>query len=103
MQNVIVLTTVASVEAAKDLAKKIVSERLGACIQVLPIQSFFVWEDKASEEAELLLLIKTQGSLTDKLEAFIKANHSYDTPEIVIIPLIGGSSEYMQWIVDQTE
>lgn len=102
MENAVVLTTTDSAEAAKILADKIIAERLGACVQALPIQSIFEWKGAASEEAEVLLLIKTQLGLLARLEKFIKENHSYETPEIIAIPIIGGSKEYQEWIVAQT-
>ncbi len=102
MANVVVLTTTESREAASALARGIVDERLAACVQVVPITSVYRWKGTTHEEAETLLLIKTQASLYDRLEAFIQARHSYETPEIVALPIAAGSQSYLDWLAAET-
>jgi periplasmic divalent cation tolerance protein len=96
---IIVLTTVASDIEAGNLAEKLVREKLAACVQIMPrMISVYFWEGEVRSEAEHLLLIKTLPEKYDALEEFIKANHSYDVPEIVAIPSDRVSEEYLDWI-----
>ena len=95
---IVVLTTVGTKQFANDLARSIVSERLAACVQIQSVQSVYRWKDKVCAEPEWLLAIKTTDARYAELEAHIRANHSYETPEIVRIPIVGGSREYLAWI-----
>lgn len=99
-----VITTTDSEEAAEQLARGIVEATVGACAQIVgPIKSVYRWEGKVQVEPEWQIWIKTTTARLDELTAFIKANHSYDVPEIVATPIIGGSSEYLQWVTDETQ
>lgn len=95
----IVLTTTSNTEDAETLAEKIVESRLAACVQVVPgMTSVYFWDDKVQKAQECLLLIKTMPDKYDKLESLIKANHSYETPEIVAIDASRTSAEYLSWV-----
>ena len=94
----VVLTTIDSEARAETLAQQIVQAQLGACVQVQSIKSFYVWKGQARREPEHLLLIKTRTALYPQLQAFIRAHHSYETPEIVQLPITAGSSDYLAWI-----
>ena len=99
MSILVALTTVSSNEKAETLARQIVGEKLAACVQIIPrITSVYVWEGEVRSEAEHLLLIKTLPEKYDELEAFIKANHGYEVPEIVAIPSEKVSAQYLDWI-----
>ena len=99
MTAFVVLTTVPSYEEAETLAGKIVSARLAACVQIMPrMTSVYFWEGEIRNEVENLLVIKTLAAKFDELEAFIKANHSYDVPEIVAIRTERVSDEYLDWM-----
>jgi periplasmic divalent cation tolerance protein len=98
----VVITTTNGEEAAAALARSILDAKLGACVQVQSIKSFYKWKGEQCNEPECLLLIKTRHELYGPLVAHIKANHSYETPEIIEVPIIQGSSEYLQWIQDST-
>ncbi|MEY4708439.1 MAG: hypothetical protein RJB58_2162 [Pseudomonadota bacterium] len=95
------LTTVASREDARKIANLLIDENLAACVQLLPIESFYVWDGKTQNEAELLLLIKTRTALFDDAIARIKAVHPYTVPEIVGTQFVAGFQGYLDWI-DQT-
>jgi periplasmic divalent cation tolerance protein len=95
---ILVLTTVATRQFASDLAHTIVTARLAACVQIQSVQSVYRWKGEVCAEPECLLLIKTTGAQYTKLEQHIKANHTYETPEIVRLPITGGSHEYLTWI-----
>ncbi len=95
---IVVQTTLESFEQAKELAQKIISNALGACVQIMPITSFYQWEGKLEEASEVLLQIKTKASLFKKLEAFIKENHPYEVPEIIALPIVHLLKDYAKWI-----
>jgi len=97
-----VITTIDSEEAARALAQKIVGDRLAACVQTTPIRSVYRWQGTVQEEGEVLLLIKTRHELLGQLEAFITEHHTYETPEIVALPIVGGSRAYQDWIIAET-
>lgn len=95
----LVLTTVSTATEADTLAEKIVTQKLAACVQILPpMTSVYVWEGKLQKESEHLLLIKTLEEKYDELETLIIAKHSYDTPEIVAIKSENVSERYLNWI-----
>ncbi len=97
------LTTVESEEAAVTLGRGIVEARLAACVQIVgPIRSLFWWEGKLDDAREWQLLMKTTTERLSELERHIKANHSYDTPEIIETEIIGGSAEYLDWVSAET-
>jgi len=96
----VVLTTAGSEEEAGALARSILESKLAACVQVQPITSYYVWKGENRDEPEYLLLIKTRHDAYERLEAHIKSRHSYETPEIVEIPILSGSPEYLAWIHD---
>lgn len=99
----VVTTTVATETDAEALAREIVAARLGACVQIQMVRSYFVWEDQACAEPEYRLDIKTRRSLYSRIEAFIGARHPYDTPEILATPLLAGSARYLRWLADGTK
>lgn len=100
---VLVLTTVGTKQFASDLAHSIVSARLAACVQVQAVQSVYRWKGEVCNEPEWLLLIKTTDAKYTELEQYIRANHSYETPEIVRVPIAGGSREYLAWVSEGVE
>ena len=99
----IVLTTVATPEDARRLADGLLEKRLAACVQTLAIQSAYRWKGAVQREPEQLLLIKTRAALWPDVEAFLRANHAYETPEIVWLPIAAGSPDYLRWLAAETE
>lgn len=98
----VVLTTTDSQAAAEDLASRIVESRLAACVQIVPIASVYRWRGAVQREREWLLLIKTAAARWDELERFIRAAHRYETPEIVLLSIECGSSDYLRWLADES-
>lgn len=95
----VVLTTVATAAEAENLAEKIVSAKLAACVQILPqMTSVYFWEGKIEKESEHLLLIKTLEEKFDELSKFIRENHSYEVPEIVALHAENVSESYLEWM-----
>lgn len=98
-EMIIVLTTVPNPKEAESLARKILENRLAACVQVLPpMKSFYLWEGAIQADSEYLLLIKTLPEKYFALEHFIKSNHSYSVPEIVAIKAEKVSADYFKWL-----
>ncbi|RAS63233.1 uncharacterized protein involved in tolerance to divalent cations [Lentzea atacamensis] len=98
----VVTTTVDSEEAAESLAKGIVEARLGACVQIVPIRSVYRWEGEVRVDAEWQCVVKTSAIRADELVEHIKAHHTYDVPEVVVTPVIGGSDDYLAWVSEET-
>ena len=98
----VMLSTAPSREEAAKIAKLLIDEKLAACVQLLPIESFYVWEGKTQNEPETLLLIKTRTALFEQAIARIKQVHSYTVPEIVAMPFSAGLPAYLNWIDEVT-
>lgn len=102
MEYAVVTTTCPNEQEAKDLATRIISARLAACVQLSQIESFYIWKDKACIDAEVRLTIKTRKPLYDKLETFIKKHHSYEVPQIIMTPILDGLDDYLDWMDENT-
>jgi periplasmic divalent cation tolerance protein len=98
----VMLTTTPTRDEAAKIAKLLIDEKLAACVQLLPIESFYVWQGATQNEPETLLLIKTRAALFDRAIARIKAVHSYTVPEIVAMPFTAGFAGYLNWIGEVT-
>ena len=102
-EALLVLITCATSEQAQTIARAVVEQGLAACVNIIPqVRSLFSWENKLSEEEEVLLLVKTRRPLFRELALSVKALHSYSVPEIIALPVIAGSSSYLKWIEDVT-
>jgi periplasmic divalent cation tolerance protein len=99
---VVVRTTVDNEAAARETARRIVDKRLAACVQFTPIESIYHWKGAVETAAEYLLLAKTRAALASALSAFIREHHSYETPEIVVTPILDGDDDYLEWIRSET-
>jgi periplasmic divalent cation tolerance protein len=98
-----VVTTVDSEEAADQLARSIIGARLAACVQIVgPIRSLYWWQGQLEDAREWQLVVKSTSERLSALEAHIKANHSYETPEITGTEILWGSREYLDWISAET-
>ncbi len=100
--HVQVVTTTDSEHAAATLARGIVDARLGACVQVSTIRSFYRWEGDVQDDPEWRLEIKTTAAVLDRLVAHIRDNHGYDVPEVIATPVVGGNPAYLSWLDEET-
>lgn len=98
----VVITTEGSEEKAASIARSLVSARLAACVQVMPIRSFFMWDGAASDEAEYLVFVKTRLELYLDVQSHIAEIHSYELPEIIQLPINAGLAGYLTWITEST-
>jgi periplasmic divalent cation tolerance protein len=95
----IVFVTCGSSKQAEDMAKTLVTEKLAACVNVLPgIRSCFEWKDKIDWAEEVLLLIKTTKQRYQDLESRVRELHSYEVPEILAVPIEAGLKPYLEWV-----
>ncbi len=82
------------------IAEMLVSRKLAACVQVLPeMQSVYFWKGEVQRDRERLILAKTTRANFEALEREVRAIHSYETPEIVALPIVAGSKNYLDWLV----
>ena len=104
MAYCIINCTTKNKEEAIYIAKSLVERRLIACCNIVPsITSVYEWENDLCCDEECLMVMKTKTELFNEVEITIKELHSYDTPEIICIPINNGSSEYLSWVNDQTK
>src|ERR1700756_5480641 len=99
---VTVHTTTASEAEAESIAEALLADELGACVQILAVRSRYVWKGEVQRECEQLLLIKTRAVLFEIVRAKIRAMHSYETPEIVAVPIVAADADYLSWMAGVT-
>ena len=96
---IVLLTTASNSEEAHKIAKVLLSQRKAACVNIVSgISSLFWWQDKLDSAQESLLIVKTKASLLNQIVTLVKEIHSYEVPEIVALPIIGGNQDYLEWI-----
>jgi len=101
---VVVLTTVAADDGAEVFARQLVEERLAACVNLHPpMVSFYRWEGQLTRDAERQIVIKTTRDRVPALEARLKALHTYDLPEFLVLPVEQGSEAYLVWVSGQVQ
>jgi periplasmic divalent cation tolerance protein len=97
--RIIILITAGSEEEAHKIAKLVVNQKKAACVNIVPrVNSLFRWKGKIDSARESLLLVKTRASLLSEIVSLVKEVHSYEVPEIIALPIIGGSEEYLKWL-----
>ncbi len=95
----IVLMTASTKEEAVRIVHTLLEERLIACANIMdPVSSFFWWQGKIEEEKEVLVIMKSHETLFKKLSKRVMELHSYDTPEILALPIVNGSPSYLDWM-----
>jgi periplasmic divalent cation tolerance protein len=97
----VIFITAGSKEEADKICRRLVEEKLAFCVSTIPkIQSTYYWEDKIHVDEEFLLIVKTRKDRYAALETWVKANHSYDVPEIIALPIEQGLPAYLSGIDD---
>lgn len=95
----VVLTTCSSAEQAGVVARVLVDQSLAACVNIIPrVQSVYRWQGAVQTDEEYLLVIKASAANFDVIEQRIKSVHSYELPEIIAVPIVAGSKEYLKWV-----
>nr|WP_082860388.1 divalent-cation tolerance protein CutA [Alloactinosynnema sp. L-07] len=99
----VVITTTASADEAAALGRGLVEARLAACVQIVgPIRSVYRWDGAVQDDQEWQLQVKTAADRLDEVTAFLQREHSYDEPEVIALPVVGGSAGYLGWVTAQT-
>ena len=98
-----VMTTTAGQKQAEVLADILIERQLAACVQIMPIMSVYTWQGRVNREAECLMLIKTRSENYQRIEETIRANHDYEIPEIIQLPITAGFIDYLDWIAASTK
>ena len=98
-----VYTTASSENEAAQIARTVVEEQLAACANIVPgIRSIYRWQGTVEDEMESLVFLKTAVTTVDRLIVRIRELHSYDVPDIVVVPIVNGHAPYLDWILENT-
>lgn len=101
---ILILTTAGKIGEGERIAHILIEERKAACVSIIPqVFSTFLWKGNIEKQIEVQLLIKTKADLLEDVISIIKSNHSYEMPEIIALPIIGGYHEYLNWIDENTK
>lgn len=101
---VLLSTTTDSSEEAEKIATSLIEQRLAACVQIVPqVRSVYRWQEKIERSDEWLCLVKTRRTLAERVETVIAEQHSYDCPEVIVVPIESGSAAYLQWLDAQID
>lgn len=103
MDAVVVYITAPNEEEAAKISKTLVEEKHAGCINIVKnMRSIYNWQGKVEDEAEVLMIVKTQRHLFESLKSRVKELHSYTVPEIIAMPVIEGSEDYLRWLKEVT-
>ena len=103
MDIVVINCTVPNKKLAKKIVQVIMKHKLAACVSMIEnVRSVFSWEGEICEEKEVLLLIKTKRTNYGKVKLVIEDMHSYSVPEIIALPIVDCSEDYLKWVVQET-
>ena len=99
-ENIVVLVTCGKAAEAGRIARRLVEERLAACVNVLEarVRSTYRWKGRVETAPEFLLLIKSSRKLLPRLRAAVERLHSYEVPEVIALPIVAGSPAYLRWL-----
>ncbi len=101
--GLLVITTLPNADAAAELAKNVVGERLAACANLIPaLRSIYKWQGKVQDENEVLVLFKTRQEHYENLKSRILELHPYEVPEVLAIPVEQGYAAYLDWLAAET-
>ena len=104
MSEILVLSTVDTMERAEKIARAIVQEGKAACVNIVPgVRSIYRWKEEICDDSELLLLIKTTENNFERVRKRIRRLHGYDTPEVIAIPITAGDRDFLNWLHSQVE
>jgi len=100
----IIYTTVENMECAQKIAQKLLADKLVACVNIIPnVHSVYRWKGNIEEDSECIVLAKTVDEKVKDAISRIKELHTYELPDIIVLPIIGGSKQYLDYLVDETQ
>lgn len=104
MEEIVIIITASNEEEATKIARALLEEKLVACVNIHPkIRSLYWWEGKIQDEGEAMMVIKTRKALFKEIVEKVKKIHSYTVPEVISLPIIEGSEDYLKWIREVTK
>ena len=100
--KIVVLVTCGSVREGRKIGRALVEARLAACVNVLqtPVETIYRWKGRVDTAKEFLMIVKTSRARFSALEEAVKRLHSYEAPEIIALPIVKGSREYLAWLAE---
>ena len=102
--EIVCYITAPSEDEAVNIARALVEGRLAACANIVKnVRSIYSWQGAIEDDAEVLMIVKTQKALFHKLSEKVKEMHSYDVPEVIALPIVDGSEDYLQWLRESTK
>jgi len=103
-EYITVFITAPNEEEASKISRTIVEERLAACVNIIrSVRSIYRWQGRVEDESEVLMVVKTKRTLFDRLQKRVKELHSYEVPEIIGLPVVEGSKDYLDWLGQETD
>ncbi len=103
MDEIVVFITAPDEDEAEKIARELVENRLAGCVNIVKdIRSIYSWQGTIEDDKEILMIVKTQKSIFDVLIKKVKELHSYTVPEIIALPIIQGSADYLKWLKEVT-
>jgi periplasmic divalent cation tolerance protein len=103
VEAIVVYITAPNEDEAAKIAKTLIEEKLAACVNIVPeIRSIYSWQGKIEDEKEVLMIVKTRLRLFNALKTKVLTMHSYTIPEIIALPIVDGSDEYIKWLKEAT-
>ncbi len=101
---IVLFITTSTTEEAQRISRALLEQRKVACVNIVSkVRSLFWWQDKIDSAQESLLIVKTTAPQLNELVTLVKELHSYDIPEIIAIPIVGGNQEYLEWIGNEVK
>ncbi|MFC1979516.1 divalent-cation tolerance protein CutA [Chloroflexota bacterium] len=97
--HIVLFITTATTEEAQQISRALLNKKKVACVNIVPgVSSHFWWQDKLDSAQESLLVVKTKASQLNEIIRLVRELHSYDVPEIIALPIVGGNQDYLEWI-----
>jgi periplasmic divalent cation tolerance protein len=103
MEYIVVYATAPAEEEAERIARALVENKLAACVNIVKnMRSIYRWQGKVEDEAEVLMIVKTRKKHFASIRDMVKQLHSYSVPEIIALPVVAGSEDYLAWLGEET-
>ena len=102
-KEITVIFSTAPSDKSAPLAKMLIEKHLVACVNILPVRSYYRWKEEFCDEDEHLLIIKTRREKAGEVIAEIKTHHPYELPEIIALPVVDGYFPYLEWVHEETQ
>jgi periplasmic divalent cation tolerance protein len=101
---VLVYSTFPSVEEAEAAGRALIEQQFAACVNILPgMVSVYCWQGQLERGTEAVMIIKTRSSMAERVLAEVRARHAYENPALLVIPVLGGSDDFLAWIMAGTQ